>query len=715
MTLIAGTTLGRYQILEPLGQGGMAVVYKAYQPALDRTVALKIIRRGFAEDPEFRDRFSREAKAIARLIHPNIVQVHDFDESDGQVYLAMQYLEGGTLKDHLARLAAEGRRMEQDEVARIVEHVAAALRYAHDEGVIHRDVKPSNIMLTKRGGVVVTDFGIAKIVGGTQHTATGVGIGTPEYMSPEQGQGQALDGRTDQYALAVTAYEMLTGTLPYTADTPFAVVLKHVRDPLPLPSRVDPAISARTEQVLLRALAKDPKDRYPSVSEFAEELAHAVAERGGRTLPTVVTPRRAVAASTERVATPAASLLTRPVALAAAGLALLLLGGGGAAVLGAFGAATPTPTATLSIAVTTTAPPTAAPPTTPGAGPSGVVVVVPTDASMQQVQACSSPAPTRAPGTPAATIDPRPVVCPLGIVLSAGDQQRFIAVYQEGGRPVGGPLGLGEVTWSVTPPSLGTISADGLLIATASGSGTVTATSRAGSSLPWSGSAAVTVRGGAVLATTPPPTPTASPSPSPTTSPPTARPATTAPVVIVTTAPPAPTTPPPTAAPTAATVSIVVDGDWLGYAVARRGSSFPWAINTRDVTPNAIFSAPTGLEVSFLPDANQQPIVVTLRPAWATSYSCSVARGSVDDAIPVVTRSVPGTGPFTLDARAGIREFLTCTFSTISAPGGYILRAAFTTAPSAPTATPTATPVPTPTPKAASEGSKTVPVGGPIT
>jgi serine/threonine protein kinase len=396
MTLAPGSTLGRYQILGPLGQGGMAVVYKAFQPALERTVALKVIRRGFAEDHEFRDRFTREARAIARLDHPNIVDVFDFDEAEGQVFLAMQYVEGGTLKDRLAALAARGERMPQEETAAIIGQVASALAYAHARGVVHRDVKPSNVMLGEDGSAVVTDFGIAKIVGGTQHTATGVGIGTPEYMSPEQGQGQTLDGRTDEYALAVTAYEMLTGTLPYTADTPFAVVLKHVRDPLPLPSKMAPEISARTEQVLLRALAKDPADRYPTVSEFAEELSRAIAERPGRTLPTVVTPRAAVA-PTERVAPAAPSLLMRPIALAAAGIALLLLGGGSAAVLGAFATSTPTPTATPFVAVVTTPPPTTAPPTT------------------------AAPA-TTAPPTPTPTASPtstaRPVTSPPVVVVT---------------------------------------------------------------------------------------------------------------------------------------------------------------------------------------------------------------------------------------------------------------------------------------------------------
>lgn len=408
MTLSPGATLGRYQILEPLGQGGMAVVYKAFQPALERTVALKVIRRGFADDPEFRERFQREAKAIARLTHPNIVDVFDFDEVEGQVFLAMQYLEGGTLRDRLASLAGRGERMLQDQTAGVVSQVASALEYAHKRGVIHRDIKPSNVILSEEGAAVVTDFGIAKIIGGTQYTATGVGMGTPEYMSPEQGQGLPLDGRTDQYALAVMAYEMLTGSLPYTADTPFAVVLKHVRDPLPLPSRVDPGVSARAEQVLLRALAKDPAQRYPSVTEFAGELSTAIAERPGRTLPTVISPRPGAAKATRPGAPPSTRSITlalpaltlpafRPLTLAAAALAFLLLGGGGAAVLGAFRGPgpSPTPLPTLAVAAATTAPPTTEPP--PATAPP--TTVPPT-----------TPPPTTPPPTPTPT--PRPTTPP---------------------------------------------------------------------------------------------------------------------------------------------------------------------------------------------------------------------------------------------------------------------------------------------------------------
>ncbi len=411
MTFEPGTTLGRYQILEPLGQGGMAVVYKAYQPALDREVALKVIRRGFAEDAEFRGRFEREAKAVARLTHPNIVQVYDFDQVDGQPFLAMQLLEGGTLKQRLVELAAQGKTLPQDEVTRIVRQVAEALEYAHRRDIVHRDVKPSNVMLTEDGRAVVTDFGIAKIIGGAQYTQTGVGIGTPEYISPEQGQGVDVDRRTDIYALGVMAYEMLTGRLPYTADTPFAVVLKHVRDPLPPPSSINPAIGVAAERVLQRALAKHPADRYGSAVEFATELEQSIAAESGVTQATVLGRRPSQVGSA--AATVRMELPWRAVLVAGGALALLFVLGGGVAVLGVFGRAEPTPAtptaqaaATATVVASPTAPPiTPAPAPTPEPTPTPTATPVATPASTPR----QTPAPTPTPvATLATTPTPRP-------------------------------------------------------------------------------------------------------------------------------------------------------------------------------------------------------------------------------------------------------------------------------------------------------------------
>ena len=267
----------------------MATVFKAFQPALDRTVALKVMRTELTEDPEFHERFAREAKAIARLEHPNIVQVYDFDEVDGRAFMTMTFIEGGTLKGRIEELAAAGEKLPPRETARIIGQVADGLAHAHGLGIVHRDVKSSNVMLTRDGRAVVSDFGIAKIMSGTQYTQAGVGIGTPEYMSPEQAQGRTVDARSDQYSLGVMAYEMLTGRLPFTADTPLAVVLAQVRDPIPLPSTIDASIGARAEQVLLKALAKDPKDRYPSVTAFATALQRAVQDdETGSTARTIV-------------------------------------------------------------------------------------------------------------------------------------------------------------------------------------------------------------------------------------------------------------------------------------------------------------------------------------------------------------------------------------------------------------------------------------------
>jgi predicted Ser/Thr protein kinase len=336
-----GQTLGRYQILEPLGEGGMAVVYKAQQPSLERVVALKVIRSGFAEDRDFMQRFEREAKAIARLQHPNIVQVHDYDTVDGRPFIAMQYLQGGTLKQRLESLALAGSRLPQREAAAIVGQVAAALDHAHSIDVIHRDVKPSNVMLTGDGRAVVTDFGIAKMVGGqTQHTQTGVGIGTPEYMSPEQGQGNPIDRRSDVYSLAVVAYEMLTGRIPFSADTPLAVVLKHMKDPLPRPSSFNADVGPATEGVLMKALAKDPTDRYDSAGSFAAALEGAIAKDHPPTAKTVVSPRVAAVPTGPEGAWVAGAFITRRAMLATGGAAagLIVLGGIALALRGGDGA-----------------------------------------------------------------------------------------------------------------------------------------------------------------------------------------------------------------------------------------------------------------------------------------------------------------------------------------------------------------------------------------
>ncbi len=269
---LTGKQLGNYRILGSVGQGGMAKVYKGYQPLLDRYVAIKVLAPRFASDEEFRARFQREAAAIARLRHPNIVQVYDFGIEGSIHYMVMEYIAGDTLKMHIRTARTLGTQLPPKEILNVLQGMAAALDYAHARDIIHRDVKPSNIMLRveENGGEndtftpVLTDFGVAKILEGMQFTGTGMTIGTPDYMAPEQGGNEKVTCSADLYSLSVILYEMLSGALPFTADTPVAVLMKHMSDePPPIRMRV-PDLPAALDQVLDRALAKKPEDRYPS-------------------------------------------------------------------------------------------------------------------------------------------------------------------------------------------------------------------------------------------------------------------------------------------------------------------------------------------------------------------------------------------------------------------------------------------------------------------
>ena len=310
--LANGATLGRYQIVSPLGQGGMASVYKAFQPALDRYVALKVLRAGIVDDPEQRERFEREAKAIARLRHPSIVQVFDFDNVDGTAFLVMEFIDGGTLKTKLTELAGTGQRLPRGEAGRIISEIADGLDMAHHQGIVHRDVKPSNVLLNRAGRAIIADFGIARILAAAQQTQTGVGVGTPEYMSPEQGEGIAVDKQSDIYSLGVMAYELVTGRVPFRADTPLAVVLAHVRDPLPLPSSIDPSVGPDVERVLLKAMAKSPSERYQSAGEFAHALAAALEAPASRTATGVPAATASAAPVAAEVPGPAPVPVTAP-------------------------------------------------------------------------------------------------------------------------------------------------------------------------------------------------------------------------------------------------------------------------------------------------------------------------------------------------------------------------------------------------------------------
>ena len=269
MSNLIGQTLGRYRILEQLGEGGMAVVYKAMDTRLGREVAIKVILPGRDHTEKFLKRFEREARALAQLSHPNIVKVLDYGEHEGLPFLVMEYIPGGNLKQRLTGL------VPYQEAAQLLAPVARALAYAHSQKIIHRDVKPANILLTRSGDAMLSDFGIAKLLDieeTTELTSTGIGLGTPAYMAPEQGLGQAVDHRADIYALGVVFYELITGRKPYSADTPMAVLHKQLTEPLVRPSKIVSGLPNGVEQVLLKALAREPAQRYQSMPEFASAL-----------------------------------------------------------------------------------------------------------------------------------------------------------------------------------------------------------------------------------------------------------------------------------------------------------------------------------------------------------------------------------------------------------------------------------------------------------
>ena len=269
---LTGKTLGQYHVTGPIGEGGMAAVYQAYQPGVDRYVALKILPRHFASDPQFIIRFDQEARIIAKLQHPHILPVFDYGEADGYTYIVMPFVQSGTLADLL-----HGDPLPMQQINHIMAQVGDALDYAHSQGVIHRDIKPSNVLMDERGNCLLTDFGIGKILSGsTQLTRTGDVIGTPAYMSPEQGLGGNLDGRSDIYSLGVMLYEMVTGRKPFKAETPMAVIIKHIHDPLPQPRIVNPDIPEPVERIILKTLSKQPEHRYQNPGEMVAALHEVV-------------------------------------------------------------------------------------------------------------------------------------------------------------------------------------------------------------------------------------------------------------------------------------------------------------------------------------------------------------------------------------------------------------------------------------------------------
>ncbi len=275
---LVGRSFGGFKVTRLIARGGMGVVFEGMQESLDRPVAIKFLYPHLSDDDRFRDRFEREARAAARLNHPNIVRILDFGVDGGLYYMIQDLIIGESLRDRLTELHSSGGTLRTDAVIAIIEPVGRALAYAHEHGYVHRDVKPGNVLLDGNGQAYLTDFGVVKIAGANSLTAAGMIIGTPEYMAPEQSAGVIDVGpAADQYSLAVVTYEMLVGRVPFQAPTPAAVMRMHLTDPPPPPRSVVPWFPEEVEKVLSRALAKEPFDRYPSVADFVADLKESIA------------------------------------------------------------------------------------------------------------------------------------------------------------------------------------------------------------------------------------------------------------------------------------------------------------------------------------------------------------------------------------------------------------------------------------------------------
>ncbi len=328
---LIGQTLNQYRITEQIGEGGMATVFKAYQPGLNRDVALKVLPPHFAKQADFTERFSREAQAIGNLHHPNILPVYDSGQDKGYSYIAMRYIPNATTLAHEMKSP-----LKTERIIEVMTQIGGALDHAHKAGIIHRDVKPSNVLLDGQWALL-SDFGLAKMVeGASELTGTGVGMGTPAYMSPEQGMGKKVDHRTDIYALGIILYEMLTGQVPHRAETPIATVMKRINEPLPLPRSLNPNIPEAVERVLLKALAVEPTDRFDSASELATALKAAFGSNPHEVLaevsPAYVNPASKTAsppADKTKVAAPPAA----PAAPGKTGLPINALGFGAIGLL----------------------------------------------------------------------------------------------------------------------------------------------------------------------------------------------------------------------------------------------------------------------------------------------------------------------------------------------------------------------------------------------
>ncbi len=413
MTNLIGKKIGSYEIKALAGQGGMAEVYKGYHASVDRYVALKVLSRASTVDLDFAARFQQEARLLAKLDHPYILPIFDYGQAEGIIYIVMPFVESGTLSDLI-----NSSRLDLAQIQRIISQIGDALDYAHSQGVVHRDIKPSNVLIDERGNCRLTDFGIAKLnQASVKLTQTGASLGTPAYMSPEQIEGDTLDGRTDIYSLGIMLYQMATGRLPYNANTPARIYVMHLRDPLPPPRTVNPALPPAVEAVILKSLEKQREDRYATAAEMVQALQAAISGTTpyqpaaieetqievdpDATLsparPAAFTPQSQAVESKSQAESKRGMIIGLIAVVVVVGLALAALTLGGGASTEAETATTPTdsaaavpspaPTMLVAVATLTSTPePTAVPTSKP--------TIAPTDAPAPTEAADESSAPT---------------------------------------------------------------------------------------------------------------------------------------------------------------------------------------------------------------------------------------------------------------------------------------------------------------------------------